>query len=501
MKAASIMEHLLLQKATRDSTSKRNKGILRERIEQWKRGDIHLLTASAKTIQERLQRPSRSVDPAKIARTFARMMFTCRTADAPKLLDDQAEGGRVLPLTRSLQKTLRELHPDPGEVDDEALLKGDLPKANPIIYEDITPSLIETAALRTKGSHGPSGGDATHWKRMVLSFGKQSARLREAMAGFGKRICTDMEPTVLEAFLANRLVALDKCPGVRPVGIGESPRRIIGKGIAMILKMDIEKAAGVHNMCAGQSAGIEALIHAMTEAYDLMSTEAVLLADASNAFNRLNRKVALHNIRYICPSLSTALNNIYGKPTRLFVMGGFELSSQEGTTQGCPLAMAMYALGIIPLIKEAQTHVPNKQDFQGWLADDSQAVGRLTALKQWWDVICEKGPRYGYFPKPGKSYLVVKPDKIDEAKKVFQGTGVHVVLDAQRDLGAVIGIESAVNAKLRAKVSKWASQVKKLAEIAATQPHAAHAAFTFGLRHRWTFLQRAMPPCKTSYSL
>ena len=115
-------------------------------------------------------------------------------------------------------------------------------------------------------------------------------------------------------------------------------------------------------------------------------------------------------------------------------MGGFELSSQEGTTQGCPLAMAMYALGIIPLIKEAQTHVPNKQDFQGWLADDSQAVGRLTALKQWWDAICEKGPRYGYFPKPGKSYLVVKPDKIDEAKKVFKGTGVHVVLDAQRDL-------------------------------------------------------------------
>ena len=54
------------------------------------------------------------------------MMFTGRTADALKLLDDQAEGGGVLPLTRSLQKTLRDLHPEPGDVDDEALLKGDL---------------------------------------------------------------------------------------------------------------------------------------------------------------------------------------------------------------------------------------------------------------------------------------------------------------------------------------------------------------------------------------
>ena len=84
-------------------------------------------------------------------------------------------------------------------------------------------------------------------------------------------------------------------------------------------------------------------------------------------------------------------------------------------------------------------------------------------------MICEKGPRYGYFPKPEKSYLVVKPDKMEEAK-IFKRTGVHVVLDAQRDLGAVIGIESAVNAKLRAKVSEWASQVEKLAEITSKPP-------------------------------
>ena len=85
----------------------------------------------------------------------------------------------------------------------------------------------------------------------------------DAMAAFARRLCSEyIAPTVLEAFLANRLLPLAKADnGVRPIGIGEIFRRIIGKAINKVLKKTVLRAIGTHNMCACQSAGIEAIIH------------------------------------------------------------------------------------------------------------------------------------------------------------------------------------------------------------------------------------------------
>ena len=61
----------------------------------------------------------------------------------------------------------------------------------------------------------------------------------------------------------------------------------------------------------GQIAGVEAAVHAVRSSFLRDATKGVLLVDASNAFNPLNRKVTLHNIHQICPAFAPILINSY----------------------------------------------------------------------------------------------------------------------------------------------------------------------------------------------
>ena len=77
----------------------------------------------------------------------------------------------------------------------------------------------------------------------------------------------------------------------------------------------------------------------MRQMFESDDTDAVLLIDATNAFNYMNRSIALHNIRITCPIISKYLVNTYRHPSKLFVAGGGLILSKEGTTQGDPLTM------------------------------------------------------------------------------------------------------------------------------------------------------------------
>eukprot|EP00117_Sycon_ciliatum_P034281 scpid92614/ scgid26199/ len=168
--------------------------------------------------------------------------------------------------------------------------------------------------------------------------------------------------------------------------------------------------------------------------YNDADTEAVLFADASNAFNRLNRAVCTQNVQHICPELAPTIINTHRIPAQLFV-GGDVMLSQEGTTQGDPLAMPMYAIGTVPLINAASV----SKATQSWYADDSSAGGKLARVKEWWEVLEEKGPRYGYFTNAAKSVLLVKPQFLDEANRLFRDTSIEIRTDGFRHLGAALG--------------------------------------------------------------
>lgn len=118
----------------------------------------------------------------------------------------------------------------------------------------------------------------------------------------------------------------------------------MAKSVMKILKHDVIDASGSLQVCAGLKCGSEAAIHAMRKMLEADDNDAVLLIDASNAFNSLNRSAALHNITILCPTLATFAINTYREAAPLFITGGKEIKSAEGTTQGDPIAMGLMQL-------------------------------------------------------------------------------------------------------------------------------------------------------------
>ena len=100
------------------------------------------------------------------------------------------------------------------------------------------------------------------------------------------------------------------------------------------------------------------------------------------------------------------------------------------------------------------------------------------------------------------TYLLVNPDRREEAIGIFQGTAVQITCEGRRYLRGALGSEEFSNLTFEAKVVEWTEEVTKLAEFARSQPHAACAAFTHRLIGRWTyairvsavFLQDAIKP-------
>ena len=89
--------------------------------------------------------------------------------------------------------------------------------------------------------------------------------------------------------------------------------------------------------------------------------------------------------------------NSYRDLTVLLVDGDVFLS-RGGTTLGDPLAMPMYTIATVPLIRSLDRSVN-----QVWYADDATGVGKISDLCKWWNQVCDIRPGFGYFPNAAKT--------------------------------------------------------------------------------------------------
>ena len=103
--------------------------------------------------------------------------------------------------------------------------------------------------------------------------------------------------------------------------------------------------------------------------------------------------------------------NTYRSDNSHFI-GGDTLLLRKGTTQGDPLAMVMFAVASIPLIKELSAAAAVKQL---WYVNDVTRMGSLHKLRKWWDKINVLEESYGYYPNAVKNSLLVRENLYDKA--------------------------------------------------------------------------------------
>ena len=131
--------------------------------------------------------------------------------------------------------------------------------------------MVLKAASLTKGAGGPSQLDDEQYRHIQNSrkFKKENKELRKQLARLARLLASEIvDPCIVEALAACRIIPLNKNPSVRPIGVGEVIHRIIGKCMGWVVKKDIREAAGSSQIAAGLQLRAEAAIHSTREIFD-----------------------------------------------------------------------------------------------------------------------------------------------------------------------------------------------------------------------------------------
>ena len=145
----------------------------------------------------------------------------------------------------------------------------------------------------------------------------------------------------------------------------------------------------------------------MWHIYEDDNTEALLLVDAENAFNVLNRKAALHMISILCPVMLIILRNTYGGTSDLYVSGEILVRWRNHT--GRPPGNEYVHSG-----HNATSTWVTTGTKQIWFADDATGGGTLKEVRSWWDQLNRNGLGWDYHPKASKLWLIVKEVAAEE---------------------------------------------------------------------------------------
>ena len=84
---------------------------------------------------------------------------------------------------------------------------------------------------------------------------------------------------------------------------------------------------------------------------------------------------------------------------------------REGVTQGYPLAMVPYGIGVLPLIKRLKVEYPDVT--QTWYAEDAGAIGMYKNTELYSILLTQFSTGRGYYSEQPKIVLIVHPYNLE----------------------------------------------------------------------------------------
>ena len=129
---------------------------------------------------------------------------------------------------------------------------------------DFTEDDVTWIVSNLSGAAGALRAEAIELQNWLLRFRCASEELRVVVARLADWVANSSPPwAAYRALMVFRLVALDKRPGVSPVGIGETLRRALAKLVMRAAEDQAKTACSNLHLCAGLEDGIEGATHAI----------------------------------------------------------------------------------------------------------------------------------------------------------------------------------------------------------------------------------------------
>ncbi len=271
---ALLFPIIILRKPHQKLTSQEIKSRLRFRLQQWKQGEFIALATD--TITEAYQfhtSKSPTLDIEEKLLIFNQLVCHGKLSEALRFLTNKHEENAILQPSdidlktgKSVLEVLKSKHP-PIRIQDITQEQYNLDKyeyvPQPLALQ-ITEENVKEMASNLHGSGGPTSLDSSILSDLLLRYGTSSTSFRQEMATWTEWLSNESPPwAAYRATMATRAVAFNKFPGVRPISIGESYRRLWARLIISQTRDQAKAACNTTELCAGLEAGIDGAIHAV----------------------------------------------------------------------------------------------------------------------------------------------------------------------------------------------------------------------------------------------